>query len=236
MTERLVNTEDFARQTIGLLDVAGKSRSRRLSELACLAAQHVRGCCGASATVWEDGLPVVMAVSHPDVCDLVEAEVAGGAGPSLDALAAGDPSLCQDTLTDTRWPAYSRAALTVGVRSIITLAQRSPAGSVSLSLFGTRPGAVGADQLPLAELLVGFGGAVVGNAVSYGDLQRMAMQFRDAAESRALVDQAKGIIMHAFGCSADEALDRMRQISQQGNMKVTEVASKIIDSGQSGLV
>ena len=31
------------------------------------------------------------------------------------------------------------------------------------------------------------------------------------------------------------ALDRMRQISQQGNMRVTEVASKIISSGQSGL-
>ncbi len=35
--------------------------------------------------------------------------------------------------------------------------------------------------------------------------------------------------------SADEALDRMRQISQQGNMRVTEVASKIISSGQSRL-
>jgi AmiR/NasT family two-component response regulator len=41
--------------------------------------------------------------------------------------------------------------------------------------------------------------------------------------------------MNALGCSADEALSRMRQISQQGNMKVTEVASKIIDSGRSGL-
>jgi AmiR/NasT family two-component response regulator len=49
------------------------------------------------------------------------------------------------------------------------------------------------------------------------------------------VDQAKGILMNALGCSADEALDRMRQISQQGNMRVTEVASKIISSGQSGL-
>lgn len=225
-----MNTEDLARQTVGLLDVAGKSRSRTLSELACLASQHVRGCCGASATVWEDGEPVVMAASHPDICDLVEAEVAAGAGPSLEAVGAGTPSLCQDTLTDARWPAYTRAALAVGVRSTITLAQRSSAVSVSLSLFGTRPGALGTGQLPLAELLVAFGGSVVGNTVSYGDVQRMALQFRDAAESRALVDQAKGILMHAFGCSAEEAFERMRAISQRNDMKVTGVARRVVDT------
>ena len=36
--------------------------------------------------------------------------------------------------------------------------------------------------------------------------------------------------MHALGCSAEEALQRMRQISQARNMKVTEVAARIIES------
>ena len=31
----------------------------------------------------------------------------------------------------------------------------------------------------------------------------------DAAQSRAVVDQAKGILMHALGCSAENALQRM---------------------------
>jgi hypothetical protein len=225
-----VKTEDLARQTVGLLDVAGKSRSRMLSELACLAAQQVRACSGASATVWEDGVPVVTAASHPDVCDLVEAEVVSGRGPSMDALGGRAPSMCQDTLAEGRWPDYTRAALAAGVRSILTVAQPYPAVAVSMSLFGTRPGVLGADQLPLAELLVAFGGAVVGSTGSYGDVQRMALQFRDAAESRALVDQAKGILMHAFGCSAEEAFERMREISQRSDMKVTGVARRVVDS------
>jgi len=34
--------------------------------------------------------------------------------------------------------------------------------------------------------------------------------------------------MHALGCSADEGLDRMRQVSQRNNMRTTEVAATII--------
>jgi hypothetical protein len=34
--------------------------------------------------------------------------------------------------------------------------------------------------------------------------------------------------MHSLGCSADEALDRMRQVSQRNNMRTTEVAATII--------
>ena len=70
----------------------------------------------------------------------------------------------------------------------------------------------------------------------YGDSRRVADQLRDAADSRAIVDQAKGILMHALGCSADEALERMREVSQRSNIRATEVARRVIDahSGRSG--
>ena len=70
----------------------------------------------------------------------------------------------------------------------------------------------------------------MGNASVYDGVQRTVLQLRDAVDSRALVDQAKGILMHALGCSAEEALQRMRGISQTRNIKVTEVAQRIIES------
>ena len=50
------------------------------------------------------------------------------------------------------------------------------------------------------------------------------------------MDQAKGILMHALGCTADEALQRMREVSQRSNIRATEVARRIIDAhaGRSG--
>ena len=68
----------------------------------------------------------------------------------------------------------------------------------------------------------------------YGEARRAALEWRAAAESRALVDQAKGRLMQALGCSAEDALGKLRQISQEQNHRVTEVAQRIIDSRAGG--
>ena len=36
--------------------------------------------------------------------------------------------------------------------------------------------------------------------------------------------------MHALGCTADEALSRMREVSQRSNLRATEVARRVIDA------
>ena len=121
-------------------------------------------------------------------------------------------------------------ALREGVRCSLSLAHRTGGEAVCLSMFGARPRTLGPDSIAVAERLLAFGGAAVGVASEYGDARRAARQLRDAAESRAVVDQAKGVLMHALGCTAEEALQRMRQVSQAQNMKVTDVAARIIES------
>jgi len=148
----------------------------------------------------------------------------------LDALGHGEPAECPDTLDEVRWPEYASAALRQGVRCSISLAHRSGAEAVSLSLFSARPRMLGPESIALAERLANFGGSVVGFASEYGEARRAAQQLRDAAESRAVVDQAKGVLMHVLGCSADEALQRMRRVSQARNMKVTELATRVLES------
>jgi ANTAR domain len=221
---------DLARATADLLSIANKSRSRSLNELVGLASRQVRACSGAAAALWEDGEPLIMAASHPDVSGLLEVEMAGGGGPELEALSTGAAVHCPDTLAERRWPEYVHAALCRGVRCSVTLAHRAGTAAVTLSLCSARPRALDPQQLPLAELLLAAGGAVIGNMSSYGAAHRTALQLREAAESRALVDQAKGILMHALGCGADQAFERMREISQQHSMRMTEVARKIIRS------
>jgi hypothetical protein len=232
--EVAVANPDLAREAADLLSIADKSRARSLAELATLAARQVPACSGATATLWRDGEPQIMAATHPDVGDLTEVELRSQRGPETQALATGEAAHCPDTLAEGRWPEYAHAALARGVRCLVTLAHQSGPEAVTLSLFGARPRTLDPDQLPLAELLVAAGGALVDNVSQYGEARREVLQFRDAAASRALVDQAKGILMNALGCTADEALARMRRISQQGDMKVTDVARKIIASGQAG--
>jgi hypothetical protein len=221
---------DLAQEAADLLSIANTSGFRSLNQLVALAARQVAACLGATAILWRHGEAPIYAVSHPDLPGLADTELRCGSGPAIDALAGGGPVSCPDTLEETRWPEYASAALRCGVRCSVTLAYQPGGGAVTLSLFGARPRSLESGQLPLAELLTAVGGAVMGNAAEYGDARRAALHWQAAAESRALVDQAKGMLMQALGCTAEDALARMRQISQEQNLRVTGVAQRIIDS------
>ena len=220
---------DLPDRAAALLSLAAATQERSLSQLTALAATQVPGSAAANITVWRDGELVNQASSHPEPSRLEAMQVAGGRGPLIDAVNDGSPVSCPDTLTETRWPEFSAAALRSGVRSTVTLSRRGEV-VIALSLFGLRPRAIEADQLQLAELLVAYGGALVGAVSDYDESRRVATQLKDAADARAVLDQAKGILMHALGCTADEALDRMRGVSQRSNLRATEVARRVIDA------
>lgn len=200
------------------------------------ATRQVPACAGAGAVLWQGGEPAIVTASHPALPELIEVQLSSGRGPMLGALSHGEPVGCSDTLEELRWPEFTGAALRLGVRCSLSLAYSSGADVVCLSLFSARPRTLEAGSLAVAERLVALGGAAMDVASRYREARRTARQLLDAAESRAVVDQAKGVLMQVLGCSAEEALRRMRLTSQARNLKVTEVAAIIIDSrGAAGL-
>lgn len=54
------------------------------------------------------------------------------------------------------------------------------------------------------------------------------------AEHREAIDEAKGMIMMATGCSAEAAFSCLRRYSQQGNLKVHEIARRLVDAVSAG--
>jgi hypothetical protein len=222
--------EDLARDAADLLSVGNSGQMRSLNRLAELAVREVPACCGATAILWQDHELVGLASTHPDLAELAEFQLRTGRGPVMDAMREGEPSRCADTLRDSRWPEFASEALQLGVRCSVALVHEFPPMSVVLSLVSVRPGAIHQEQLPLATMLAAFGGAVLANASAYDDAQREAVQLRNAVESRAVVDQAKGILMHALGCTAADALQRMRRVSQTRHIKVTDVAKQVVEA------
>jgi len=224
-----VPSSDLADRTAALLSLTAATEERSLSQVAELAASQVDGCMAANVTVWRHGELMARAASHPEPSRLIDVQLTSSRGPLIDAVATGGPMTSPDTLTEERWPEFAAAALRIGIRSCVVLTNNGQP-RVALSLLATRPRSIDLDKLQLAELLVAYGGALVGAVAEYGDSRRLADQLRDAAHSRAVVDQAKGILMHALGCSADEALERMRQVSQRTNLRATDVAQRVIDA------
>jgi hypothetical protein len=220
---------DLAARTASLLSLQTATEERALYQLADLAASQVPGCCAASVTLWRDGDIAGQASSHPDATRLVQVQLEAGNGPMLDALADRGPVRCADVLSESRWPEYAEAAARLGVRCSVTLCAGEEM-TVALALLAARPNAIDPDQVQLAEVVAAYSAALVGAVLDYRDSQRTRAQLQDAAAGRALVDQAKGILMHALSCSADEALAKIRDVSQRSNLRATEVAARVIDA------
>jgi AmiR/NasT family two-component response regulator len=55
-------------------------------------------------------------------------------------------------------------------------------------------------------------------------------QLRTSLASRAVIDQALGIIMGQQRCTAAEAFDILRSAAQNRNLKIREIAEQIITS------
>jgi hypothetical protein len=210
---------------------------RRVTELA---ARAVVGCAGATAVGWvvpasgrdhDDSArpePQLTTASHPDLAELVDGQLGRRDGPIFDAVMARAPMSCTDTLTELRWPVHTAAMLRRGVRCFTTTAHENGDMLVTLTLYGVMPRALDPGQLAMAALLLAQGGAAVTNSRQYDDVHRTAVQLQQAVATRAIVDQAKGILMHALGCDAEAAFAELRRISQNRHMKLTAIAQRIV--------
>ncbi|MEU6040886.1 ANTAR domain-containing protein [Actinomadura sp. NPDC047616] len=233
---------------IARLGVVGESSDvgtlHRVTELACRA---VPGCAGASSVRWsipqspdDRPEPLASAASHPDLAEIVDRQLARGHGPIHEVVDTRRPVMSDDVLAETRWPETAADMLRRGIRCFTTTPHAKEPVLVTLSLYGVRPRALSSGghgeqgQHVLASLLVAQGSAAMSNSLQYEEVHRTAVQLQEAVESRAVVDQAKGILMHALGCDADQAFAELRRISQTRHVKLTALAQRIV--GDQGLL
>ena len=75
-------------------------------------------------------------------------------------------------------------------------------------------------------------GVALANMWDYDEVRTDAAQMQEALAGRAIIDQAKGIIMKSSGCSAEAAFDELRRISQHHQVKVADLARLLVDEHQ----
>jgi AmiR/NasT family two-component response regulator len=59
--------------------------------------------------------------------------------------------------------------------------------------------------------------------------QRLVLQLKSALESRRVIDRAVGIMMSRSGDTEQEALERLRALSQHEHRELVVVAGQIVD-------
>jgi AmiR/NasT family two-component response regulator len=72
----------------------------------------------------------------------------------------------------------------------------------------------------------------VSNMYLYESAVERAGHLQTALDSRAVIDQAKGILMERFKMTADQAFQALTRMSMESNTKVREVAQRFADTGE----
>jgi GAF domain-containing protein len=224
-------SSDLAAQVARLGLVQEASATLALRRVAELATQTVHGCAGATAVRWSAGEapePLDQAGTHPDLAYLSELQCARRAGPVFEVARDETAVFCGDTLAETRWPDYTPLALQRGVRCFSDTVRRTGPVIVTLTMYGVVPGSLDQREVGLGALLAAQGGAAVSNTRLYEDAHRTAAQLRQAVEARSIVEQAKGVLMHAMGCDAETAFNELKRISQTRHVKLTAIAQRVV--------
>jgi GAF domain-containing protein len=218
---------------LALIVVAADPPEQTLRRIAELAKQTLVGVKEVSLTVIENGRPRTVVFTGALAVDLDERQYEAGFGPCLDAAKTGQTIVIDSREDNSPYREFARVAGRAGVRHVISvgmpLAQRTIGG---LNVYSTADAPLSVSVLEHAEVFAGHAAVAVANVLSHANAVSEATHLRKAMESRAVIEQAKGMIMARDRCTADEAFDMLNRISQQQNVKLRDLAQIIVDSAR----
>jgi GAF domain-containing protein len=158
-----------------------------------------------------------------------QAQYDSGDGPCVAAFREERVTRIDSTLEDGPWPEFRRAAAQHGIRSTLSLPLLVDKTAVgALNLYSPQERAFGDRDEETAVLFASQAAIVLANAQAYWDARELSSGLSEAMKHRAVIEQAKGMLMAAQGCDEDAAFQLLISASQRENVKLREVALRIV--------
>jgi GAF domain-containing protein len=218
---------------LGRISFAEHSLGSVLHRVTELAARVLPGEPVTSLTILQKGTPSTVAASGALAVGLDEAQYRLGAGPCLTASTTGSVAVLLDTRAPTQWPEFADLATAQGCASVLSFplpVQELVSGA--LNVYSREP-AGGSDRTTeLVSRFAAYAVVPVSNMYLYESAVERAEHLRAALDSRAVIDQAKGILMERFKLSADQAFQVLARVSMETNTKVRDIALRFVETGE----
>jgi GAF domain-containing protein len=224
-----------ALERLGRLSLREWSMDSLLQTIADLAKTVMPGNPEASVTLLVKDRPTTVASTGQLALDLDERQYERGHGPCLHAARTGELTEISDTRTDDRWRDYSRRAAESGNLSSLSVPlviDEDERVSGALNLYARKPDAFDEDSRSAAQAFGPYAAVAAGNMFAYQNARDMADNLQAALESRAVIDQAKGILVERHKLTPDQAFQLLAQVSMNANRKVRDVADHLVHTGE----
>ncbi len=187
---------------------------------------------GTSATiiVRRGGHAAVAAASDIDAGDCDRAEQESGDGPCLLAGVQQQVVLVPDIAAEERWPQWQGVALARGFKAAASLPGTATGDiGIALNLYRRTGDPWEPGWIEEAGRYAEEAARAIALALRRSEDQQTNSDLKDALVSRAVIDQAIGVIMAQNRCAADAAFAILRAASQHRNEKLRDVAANVVE-------
>jgi GAF domain-containing protein len=151
-------------------------------------------------------------------------------GPCVTCMRSRRPTISGSLGSDGRWPSFGGRVARMGVHSALALPLMVGEQVIgAINTYAHERDAFAEHAAELGSQFAGPAAVAVYNARLLDEAHERAQQLQRALESRAVIDQAIGIIRSRSGDDAQAAFERLTRISQSENTKLKVVAQRLVE-------
>jgi transcriptional regulator with GAF, ATPase, and Fis domain len=219
-----------AHASLSRLVYADRPLADTLETMAVFATQALGESPEVSLTLLDRERGRTAATSGPVALELDEQQYETGIGPCLDAARYGETVRLAVDLPDQPYAEWREAAQRRGVTHTMSIGLTTGdqvMGAMNIYTFTAR--ALSEDSERMARTFAACIGIVLANAEQYREAAGRAAHLEIALQTRAPIEQAKGILMDRHRCTSEEAFMMLAQRSQAENVKLRVVAQDLVD-------
>ncbi len=178
-----------------------------------------------------DGELQFVAASSESMTVLELFQLQADEGPCIDCYRSGQ-AIANEALSepDDHWPRFTPLAISKGFTSVHCLPMRLRGRTIgALNLFRRLPGRLSSEDVVAAQGLADVATIAILQHRTVLDAQTLNGQLSSALNSRIIIEQAKGRISQATRCDMDQAFDKLRSYARNHNLRLTDVATSVVD-------
>ena len=210
---------------------AAEVRLNRLLNLILEAAVEALGFDAATVSARHGDDLATIAATDQRVIPLDDAQYETGEGPCLQVLDQEDPIMLEDaSVSGDQWEHFSGTAADLGIHS--TLSMHLPVDSAelaaSLNLYSKQHLDLGDQHITAAVPYAQQLAAAITSVDAHRSTATLARNLAEAMRSRAVIEQAKGILMSDHRIDEDQAFQRLVDLSTHANIKLRDVARRLV--------
>ena len=150
-------------------------------------------------------------------------------GPCITSMQSRRATVSGSLGSDSRWPRFGGRVARMDVHSALSLPLMVGEHVIgAINSYATSHDAFGEHAVQLGSQFAGPAAVSIYNAQLLVGARERAEQLQQALESRAVIDQAIGIIRSRSGASAEWAFARLVRMSQSENTKLYVIAERLV--------